>query len=241
MPIVLFLIVCLWCSLFPVPSLAQQTELLEPERTGIVAHVLKEQAGVWRSIFQIDRGDVKWMMPLSLGAGALLATDHRVSAGIDRSDSLRPASRFISHFGGMGSVLAGAGGAFALGKLTGQERTAHTGRLALEAVTHTSLVVGGLKLLTQRERPDKPESDGAFWGGGQSFPSGHAATTWAFATVVGHKYRHKPLVKFGAYGLAGAVSLSRIGGQNHHPSDVLIGAAIGHLIGRFVLRRHDDR
>jgi membrane-associated phospholipid phosphatase len=45
-------------------------------------------------------------------------------------------------------------------------------------------------------------------------------------------------VVIGAYSLATAVSLSRIGGMNHYPSDIAIGAAIGHLIGRFILRQH---
>ena len=68
--------------------------------------------------------------------------------------------------------------------------------------------------------------------------SGHAATSFAFATVVANKYKNKKLVVIGAYSLATAVSLSRIGGMNHHPSDIAIGAAIGHLIGRFILRQH---
>ena len=42
----------------------------------------------------------------------------------------------------------------------------------------------------------------------------------------------KPLVVFGSYGLATAISLSRVGGLKHFPSDVLIGATIGELIGR---------
>src|SRR5437667_275729 len=34
--------------------------------------------------------------------------------------------------------------------------------------------------------------------------------------------------------------LSNFGGLNHFPSDVLIGAAVGELIGRYVLHRHKD-
>jgi membrane-associated phospholipid phosphatase len=126
-----------------------------------------------------------------------------------------------------------------IGKFTDNERISHTGRLATAAVLQTELLVGGIKLLASRERPDKVGGEGEFRAGGQSFPSGHTATSFAFATVVANEYRDKPWVSVGAYGMATAVGLSRIGGLRHFPSDVLIGATIGHLIGRYILRHHD--
>jgi membrane-associated phospholipid phosphatase len=42
------------------------------------------------------------------------------------------------------------------------------------------------------------------------------------------------------YGLATAVSFTRMSGQRHYASDVLIGSAIGYLIGKFVTRHHDS-
>jgi membrane-associated phospholipid phosphatase len=92
-----------------------------------------------------------------------------------------------------------------------------------------------MKMAFNRERPDKTTGSGSFWEGGMSFPSGHATTTWSIATVVAHEYRKKPIIGIGAYGVATAVSLARVGGQNHFASDVFVGAAIGNLIGRFVL------
>jgi membrane-associated phospholipid phosphatase len=48
------------------------------------------------------------------------------------------------------------------------------------------------------------------------------------------------LVKFGAYGLAATVSLSRFTGRKHFLSDVLVGSAMGYGIGRYVYhQRHD--
>jgi membrane-associated phospholipid phosphatase len=58
--------------------------------------------------------------------------------------------------------------------------------------------------------------------------------------VVAYEYHDKPLVAFGAYGLATVVSLSRFTGQNHYLSDIAIGSAIGFGIGRFVYRRYHD-
>jgi hypothetical protein len=53
--------------------------------------------------------------------------------------------------------------------------------------------------------------------------------------------RHRPLVRFAAYGLATAVSVARYTGTNHFLSDVLVGSAMGYGIGRYVYHTHHDR
>jgi len=226
----------------PQTSPAQQTPPASdiPPHTNLVDRFLKDQGHIWTSPLHIKRGDVKWLLPLGAGAAALLATDQKLSDDVRSNSSLRSPSKFLSNFGGTLPMAAASGALLGIGKLTGNEKAARTGKLATEAVLHSALVVQGLKLAFERERPDKIGGQGSFWGGGQSFPSGHAATTFAFASVVAHQYSNKPLVVIGAYGLATSVSLSRIGGLNHFPSDVLIGAAVGELIGRYVLHRHKD-
>lgn len=57
-----------------------------------------------------------------------------------------------------------------------------------------------------------------------SFPSGHAASAFAFATGV---TLEKPALAPVIFPLAGAVAYSRIYTGVHYPSDVLVGAAIG--------------
>jgi len=208
--------------------------------TNLVGRFLRDQGRIWVSPLHIRRGDVKWLLPLSAGAAALLATDRRLSDDIRTNDSLRSPSKFLSNFGGALPMAGASFALFGIGKLARNEKAASTGKLATEAVLQSSIVVQGLKMAFDRERPDKIGGQGSFWGGGKSFPSGHAGTTFAFASVVAHQYHNKPLVVLGAYGLATSVSLSRIGGLNHFPSDVLIGAAIGELVGRFILHRHKD-
>jgi hypothetical protein len=59
--------------------------------------------------------------------------------------------------------------------------------------------------------------------------------------VIAQEYgHHRPLVQFGVYGVATAVSLSRYTGQNHFLSDVLVGSAMGYGIGRYVYHKHHD-
>ena len=57
------------------------------------------------------------------------------------------------------------------------------------------------------------------------------------ATVVAETYGDDhPWVPWLAYPLAGMTALGRVNAQRHWGSDVFMGAAIGHFIGRMVTR-----
>jgi membrane-associated phospholipid phosphatase len=49
-----------------------------------------------------------------------------------------------------------------------------------------------------------------------------------------HRYPHNRWIKYGSYALATGVSVSRYPAKKHFPSDILVGAPIGYLVGRFV-------
>jgi membrane-associated phospholipid phosphatase len=73
-----------------------------------------------------------------------------------------------------------------------------------------------------------------------SFPSGHAISTWALASVVAHEYPNSILVPITAYGLATTVSASRFAARKHFASDIIVGAAMGWFIGDWVFaKRHN--
>ena len=57
-----------------------------------------------------------------------------------------------------------------------------------------------------------------------SFPSGHAASAFAFAYAVG---RHLPELAVPIRLLAGGVAYSRVHTGVHYPGDVVIGAIVG--------------
>jgi membrane-associated phospholipid phosphatase len=215
----------------PAPATAQSL-------TSLPSVILKDQAQIWTSPLRIQKSDSKWLIPIVAGTAVFLATDHAVSEEMHEAPNLLPPSRRISNLGGAPALAIGSAGLYGIGKLTHNSRTATTGLLAGQAVIHSAIVSQALKLAFNRERPDKITGNGLFWEGGRSFPSGHAMATWSFATVVAHEYHDKPIVGIGAYGVATAVSLARIGGQNHFPSDVFVGAAIGSLIGQFVFHHH---
>lgn len=91
------------------------------------------------------------------------------------------------------------------------------------------LVEGLIKYVVARPRPDI--TDGAIvvgWAAGYSFPSSHAAISWAMAVIMS---RYEPRARAIWYMLAGFISLSRIYLGVHFPFDVLAGGIIGWGIG----------
>ena len=150
-------------------------------------------------------------------------------------------SKVVSRLGEF-YVTGGTAAAFYfVGRATKDARARETGLLGAEALIDSAIVVEALKTASQRQRPPVDHTSGEFFDGGSSFPSGHAVSAWSLATVIAAEYgRRRPLVRFGVYGLAAAVSVSRYTGRNHFLSDVLVGSAIGYGIGRYVYRQHHD-
>jgi membrane-associated phospholipid phosphatase len=127
---------------------------------------------------------------------------------------------------------------------THKQHLTETGRLGAEAVVDSLLVVEALKLATNRVRPNKGNGRGGFWPHGTrsyeldgSFPSAHAAASFALARVIASEYPSKP-VQIAAYAFAVAISVSRVTSREHFPSDVLVSGTFGYLIGGYVVRHH---
>jgi membrane-associated phospholipid phosphatase len=106
-------------------------------------------------------------------------------------------------------------------------------RAALEgvvAIAVTSATVNlGVKPVARRRRPDRAqparfEDRHVPMPRSASFPSGHAASAFAFAYAVG---RHLPALAVPIRLLATAVAYSRIHTGVHYPGDVVIGSVTG--------------
>lgn len=202
-------------------------------------NILRDQKAIWTSPFHLNKRNGRLLAPLGLSTAALIATDRQTVKEFDNaSPGTLTASRNVS-FIGSGYGAGGIAAAFYLvGLASNNRRARETGLLGAEALLDSTIVSQTLKITTRRLRPGGNEERGRFFIGGNSFPSGHAAGIWSVATVIAYEYQDKPLVKYGVYGLATAVSISRYTGHNHFLSDVLIGSAIGFGIGRFVYRKH---
>ncbi len=91
----------------------------------------------------------------------------------------------------------------------------------LRAQIVSGVITDGLKLATNRTRPD---------GGKYSFPSGHTSSAFATAAVLHSHYGWK--VGVPSYAAATYVGSSRLAQNRHFLSDVVFGAGIGLASGR---------
>ncbi|MDT5269631.1 MAG: hypothetical protein QOH49_1817 [Acidobacteriota bacterium] len=223
----------------PTPTPAPQASPTPTLESRFFKNILRDQRAIWTSPFHLSRGDAKWAVPLGLSAVALLATDQETDEfGYNRRRM--SVSRDVSLAGSTYGTAGVAAAFYLAGRATGNARARETGLLGGEALIDGAIVFSVLKNVARRQRPGHDEGQGEFFEGGHSFPSGHATSAWALATVIANEYRHRRSVQIAAYGLATAVSLSRYTGRNHFLGDVLVGSAIGYGIGRYVYRTHHD-
>ncbi|HZR58806.1 MAG TPA: phosphatase PAP2 family protein [Terriglobales bacterium] len=184
----------------------------------------------------IRPANLKWELPIIAATGVLIGTgiDTHVANHIHSASLVNNSARASNI--GLGLELGGAGLMYVAG-CHGQRSPylANTGWTALEAMGAANVLGEGIKALLNREYPYTGSTEGEFWEGGKSFPSGHAATSFAFASVVAHRYPRNWWLKVGVYGLATGVSLARVTGKKHFPSDVLVGGTLGYITGTYLV------
>jgi membrane-associated phospholipid phosphatase len=178
--------------------------------------------------------NLKWELPLAGVTAALIASgDDSINRRISSTSFVQAATRTSNI--GLGVELGTAGLMYLMG--CAKHRSPHlanTGFTALEAMGAANVMTFAVKVATNRQYAYHVNPHGEFWEGGRSFPSGHAATSFAFASVIAHRYPHNFWLKWGAYGLATGVSLARVGGKKHFVSDILIGGTLGYVTGSFM-------
>jgi hypothetical protein len=203
-------------------------------KSDFVAGVKGIPAGIESIPGGVVHGDYKWLLPVGLATGLLIGShaDQRASSHIT-SPSSEQTSRNLSN-ALLGVELGSAGLTYLVGCRVdgGHSRARSAGFHALEAAGYSLATDGMLKAAFRREYPYTPGGDGRFWHGGRSFPSGHAATSFAFAGAMAHEYPHNKWVAIACYSAAVVVSGLRFSGKSHFPSDLLIGATVGYPIGR---------
>ena len=173
-----------------------------------------------------------WELPIAAATGILIAEVDRPAANrIQSADMQRLAGRWSN--AGLGMEIGSSAVTYVIGCGEHNPHLRDTGFTGLAAMAAAGTVDLGLKLAFNRQFPYSPNSTGKFWGGGRSFPSGHSATSFAWASSTAH-LSHNKWAKIGAYALATGVSLSRYPAKKHFPSDILMGATIGYVTGTYL-------
>ncbi|PRY51367.1 undecaprenyl-diphosphatase [Geodermatophilus tzadiensis] len=126
--------------------------------------------------------------------------------------------------------------AAAMATLGGRPGRRAAGAGLLAVAVDSAVVNGILKAVARRRRPDResarvPTDRRVLMPASRSWPSGHAASGFAFATAVGQVL---PAAALPLRVLASAVGYSRVHTGVHFPGDVVTGAVVGATVGEAV-------
>ncbi len=140
-----------------------------------------------------------------------------------------------------GSLL----GLYGFSYLIENERMKNLAEKAILSAGVTVVSVVSLKELVGRSRPYKKHGSlhfkpFAFKESRRSFPSGHAAVTFAISTVFAQEIDNI-LWKTFWYGTASAVAAARVYRDQHWFSDVFAGSAIGYFIARKTIDLYENK
>ena len=249
-PLITAAVLLLTVSFHPISTFAAEGErVLEPASGTSLSDGLRTMGEDAKALLtapsRMDRHD--WLLTGgALGAiGLAFALDKPINTFVERNQHAKPhdVADGFNTVGNPTVLLAANVGMIAFGSF--QEsygystRLKQTGLISLEAEVFAMAATFGLKEISGRSRPDRHEGItkfDPFGNGGSSFTSAHAAASFAMASVLADRYESGWL----AYGVAGAVAVSRVYTQQHFSSDVVAGGLIGWGIGRFLSRRHSD-
>jgi len=164
-----------------------------------------------------------------VGGGLALAAhpaDDHVNAHLVGKGWARNVFRPGEIMGGSPTLLGVAATIYAVGRLKDEPKMSHVGMDLLRSLAVSEGVTQALKYTVRRERPDGS--------GRNSFPSGHAADTFAFATALERHLGWRGAVP--AYIFSSYIAASRLRENRHFLSDVVFGATVGAIAGRTVTR-----
>jgi undecaprenyl-diphosphatase len=184
----------------------------------------------------LARGGGPAQQQLARGLRELGAVDRAVYSAVATTptpsldEPLRRLSNAANNSGLWFAIAAGLGVA---GGKAGR-RAAVRGTVAIGVTS--ALVNLAVKSAWSRQRPDRAGAGVPVWRNvrmptSTSFPSGHAASGFAFAAAIG---RDQPWLGLGLRFVAAAVAYSRVHTGVHYPGDIVVGSLIGEGTGQAV-------
>jgi hypothetical protein len=223
------------------PALAVPDDKNAVTLRGTPLNILKDQAAIWTSPAHIRERDLAYLLPLGLATTLTITVDHQVMASSKLDDPSLNSHAETASNGLLGGFVAAPVIIYGLGHIHHDDHARETGILAGEAMVDSLVVDEVLKAVTMRERPTLDSAKGKFFqssvGLDSSFPSTHSIIAWSSAAVIASEYPGY-MTKITAYGLATGLSMTRVLARQHFPSDVLVGSAVGWLVGRYVIHKH---
>lgn len=209
-------------------------------------NILKDQKDIFLFPKELAKGKHWWPTIGVLGVTAgLMASDPHTAPPFRTTTTFNGFNRAFSDVNSEALLAVIPAAMYGVGWLRKDSYAEETALLAGEAVADGFLLDLPFKAITGRKQPlnytgNGPYSDSFFTGSHNPVRSGgfysmHANAATAIATVIARRYRHHRWVPYVAYGLAGAISFSRITRSDHFPSDAIFGGAMGFVISRYVV------
>jgi PAP2 superfamily len=226
------------------PALAKQGEENTVTLRATPVNILKDQATIWTSPAHIRERDLAYLIPFGLATTVTITVDHQAMNSSKLDDPSLNSHAQTASSGLLGGFVAAPVIIYGLGHIHHDEHATETGILGGEAMVDSLVVDEVMKAASMRERPTLDGARGKFFqtsvGLDSSFPSTHSMIAWSSAAVITAEYPGY-MTKITAYGLASGLSISRVLARQHFPSDVLVGSAVGWLVGRYVVHRHQKQ
>lgn len=248
-PLVLAALLATFCPAFAQTTAADLPDAPPPNSQnseaitlrGTPRNLLKDQEAIWTSPAHLNESNVLGPALLVLGTTLAITTDHQVMTSSKLQNASLNSHSSTASNGLEGGFIAAPIIIYGLGAIHHDEHATETGILGGEAILDSIAVNEVAKIVSLRERPTVDNARGKFFqtgvGFNSSFASNHSIIAWSSAAVIASEYKG-PLTQITAYGLATGVSITRILAREHFPSDVLVGSAVGWMIGRYVVHRH---
>lgn len=226
------------------PSPAQQDRTVSLRK--LPENILQDQKSIFLFPAQLAKGKHWWPTIGVVGVTAgLVASDAHSAPPFRTTTDFSGFNRVFSSTNTGAFIAAVPAAMYVVGWLRKDSYAQDTALLAGEAVADGFILAIPFKGITGRKQPlnytgNGPYSDSFFDGSHNPFRSGgfysaHAMAATAVATIIASRYRKHRWVPYVAYGLAAAISFSRITGSDHFPSDVFFGGAMGFFMSRFAV------
>lgn len=207
----------------------------------VATDVACQQFRIWTFPKQLRHRNV--LLPSLAVAGitaGLVLSDHSVADSFRGTNTFSQFNNVFTSNHTKNAILATPFAFYGLSLIRRDRYAQQTAIEAGEALLQAELVAAALKAITQRPGPGgfAPTAyNHGTWFSGQSgaFPSSHAATAFAVASVFARRYSNHKWVPYVAYGSASLVAFSTLTLVGHYPSEVFLGSAIGFSIGNFAI------
>jgi PAP2 superfamily protein len=169
-----------------------------------------------------------------LGGGSALALavhqrDEKINNSLSNSDGAKTFFKAGKYIGSFPVLIGVSATTYIVGRRRQSGRARHLGMDLIEATLLSEGIGQLIKVSVRRQRPIQDDGTRAV---GFAFPSGHAAGTFAAATVLQQHLGWKWAVP--TYSIGTYVAMSRLVDDRHWASDVVFGAATGIIVGRSV-------